>query len=108
MAGQASYSLYLFNDIFQVILLKIPWLAPVYHLSPNLYLLLTMVIGGSVSILIYTYFEKPMIVLGKQLSQKLAQPYIGRQLCWKLAVLHHHNRLSGQIAIGVSSVADFM
>jgi peptidoglycan/LPS O-acetylase OafA/YrhL len=75
MAGQASYSLYLFNDFFQMILLKIPWLAPVYHLSPNLYLLLTMVIGSSVSILIYTYFEKPMIVLGKQLSRKLAQPY---------------------------------
>lgn len=73
MVGQASYSLYLFNDFVQIILLRMHWLSPISRLSPNLYLALTIVVGSAISIFLYNVLEKPMVAVGKKLSSALNQ-----------------------------------
>ncbi len=74
LVGRASYSLYLFADIFHILYEKL--LPPNHYAraSANLYLVGLVLVACVCSLPIYEYIEKPMVSLGKKLTRRLEYP----------------------------------
>lgn len=75
--GRASYSLYLFNELFDAALTHFLPLEKVMPRLPVLYVLFGLAIACLLSLLLYRYVESPAITLGKNLAKALHRPELG-------------------------------
>jgi peptidoglycan/LPS O-acetylase OafA/YrhL len=72
--GRASFSLYLFADIVHVLYERVFPPERYAMLSPNLYLLILIVLACLLSLPIFQYIEKPLIAIGKQVIRRYEYP----------------------------------